>query len=398
MQNKKNENIDWLIISRNLFGEATHAEKLEFEAWLKKSPKHRKYAEQSANFYADLNSGDIEKPNPDEAIKAFKLHLSRKKRRKTARLHVFLRYVAVILIPVGIATILLTINNIESGNVELESRISAIEPGSSKAELLLASGKVIHLEEQDTLLKEADGTKIHNQSGMLQYKNNEKKPKKETHNSLKIPQGGEYRLQLSDGTKVWLNSATSFKYPTHFVGNKRIVYLEGEAFFEVAHNSKMPFVVKTKNMNVKVFGTQFNVMAYQDEAISQTTLVEGSVGVEIKNETGILHTAMLKPNMQAEYLRGNVKGNIKEVRASLYTGWKNGKFQFDDEDLGSIMRKLSRWYGVKFFVQNQQVRNQKFSGEMKRFEDFSSVLNLLEYGSKVKFEIQEDFVIVKSTQ
>jgi ferric-dicitrate binding protein FerR (iron transport regulator) len=125
-------------------------------------------------------------------------------------------------------------------------------------------------------------------------------------------------------------------------------------------------------------------------------LVEGSVAVSVKNKTGIVQSAILKPDMQVEYLRGDVKLKVKNVDASSYVGWIHGKFQFNNEDLGSIMRKLSRWYDVKFFTQNRDIQNIKYTGEFKRFDDFSTVLNLLEIGSGVEFEVNGKTVIARS--
>ena len=147
-------------------------------------------------------------------------------------------------------------------------------------------------------------------------------------------------------------------------------------------------------MDIKVYGTEFNVMAYEDEEAVHTTLVEGSVGVNLKNERGIVEKMMLKPNMQVAYNKGALKGELKRVETRLYTGWKDGRFQFNDEDLGSIMRKLSRWYDVKVFFQNPSIQNIRFTGEMKRFEDFSTILDLLELGSDVEFEVKGNVLTV----
>ena len=306
----------------------------------------------------------------------------------------FLKYAAVILLPLAIGGLLVyqVLNTAEDYS---ESIVEQITPGTNKATLVLSDGETVNLEEKtDTLI---NGHAL-NRDHRLLYETGSKDLAQMTPkwHKLIVPVGGEYQLQLADGTKVWLNSDSELKYTDQFIGKERIVHLKGEAYFDVSEDKAHPFIVKTNTMDVKVYGTEFNVMAYEDEELSQTTLVEGSVGVDVKNEAGFVQSAMLKPNMQVEYIRGDVKAEVKNVQASLYTGWKDGKFQFNNEDLGSIMRKLSRWYDVKFFTQNPEVQNIRFSGEMKRFDDFSTILNLLELGSGVEFEVKGKTVIARS--
>ena len=296
----------------------------------------------------------------------------------------FLKYAAAIVLPLAIGGILVyqSINNADDYS---DAIVEQIKPGTNKATLVLADGSTVNLEaEKDTLI----AGKALNRNNKLSYDASGQLAKMEAKwHKLVVPIGGEYKLQLSDGTVVWMNSDSELKYTDKFIGKQRLVHLKGQAIFKVAKDTVHPFIVKTEAMDVRVYGTEFDVMAYPDEDIVQTTLLEGSVGVDLKNETGIVQTSMIKPNMQIGYYKNGVKGEIKEVDASKYFGWRDGKFQFDNEKLGSIMRKLERWYGVKFFTQNQEIQQLRFSGEMKRFENFSTILNLLEYGSDVKFEV-----------
>ncbi len=306
----------------------------------------------------------------------------------------FLKYAAVLLLPLVIGSLLVyqVVNNADDYS---ETIVDQFVPGSSKASLVLSNGEIVNLEERsDTLI---DGHLL-NQDNTLTYLAGVKDLTKASAkwDKVIVPTGGEYHLQLVDGTKVWLNSDSELKYTNQVVGKKRIVYLKGEAFFEVSKDKEHPFIVRTKNMDVKVYGTEFNVKTYEDEELCQTTLLEGSVSVDLKNGEEVIQSAMLKPDMQMEYSRGDLKGKVKYVDASLYSGWKNGLFQFNNEDLGSILRKLSRWYDVKFFIQNQSIQNIRFSGEMKRFEDLTTILNLLELGSNVRFKVQGGIVIVRS--
>lgn len=305
-----------------------------------------------------------------------------------------LKYAAVLLLPLVIGSLFVyqVLNNRDN---YCETVVNQVVPGTSKASLVLSNGKVINLEEKrDTLIE----GHLLNKDNTLTYLTDAHDLAKASvkWDKLIVPVGGEYHLQLVDGTKVWLNSDSELKYTNQTVGKQRVVYLKGEAFFDVSKDKEHPFIVRTKNMDVKVYGTEFNVMAYDDEDICQTTLLEGSVSVDLKNANEVIQSAMLKPDMQMEYLRGDLKGKVRYVNASLYSGWKDGLFQFNNENLGSILRKISRWYNVKFFTQNQSIQNIRFSGEMERFEDFATILNLLELGSNVQFKVQGDVVIVRS--
>lgn len=324
-----------------------------------------------------------------------KLESGLKTERKTIKLFKrFIRYAAVLILPLAIGGYLVY-KAIDTVGTYEEILVDNIAPGTQKASLILANGEVIDLEnQQDSLINIHNGSLLSNINHMLSYTNGQLAQTAIEWHRLVVPKGGEYQLQLPDGTQVWLNSDSELKYTDRFVGKDRIVHLKGEAYFDVAEDKEHAFIVKTNSMDVKVYGTEFNIMAYEDEEAVHTTLVEGSVGVNLKNETGIVENMMLKPNMQVTYIKGDVKGEIRTVETSLYTGWKDGLFQFNDEDLGSILRKLSRWYDVKIFFQNPSIQNIRFTGEMKRFDEFTTILNLLKLGSNVEFEVNGNVLIV----
>lgn len=380
------------MISRNLFGKLSDSEKEEFQEWLENDPKHKNYAEQSADFYSKVENDEIERPDVDKAIAQFKAYTSEKKTR-SIKLNVILKYAAAILIPISIGIFII----MQTAQVEtdlLSSNLDLIGPGSSKAELLLANGERVNLDKDDTLIEKTDGTEIHNLSGVLSYKANSKKASLETYNTLNIPRGGEYQLELSDGTKVWLNSATSFKYPTNFTGDKRIVYLSGEAFFDVSHNKDMPFIVKVEDLNVKVLGTSFNVKAYSEEDEILTTLVDGKVEVLAQGMDARLKTT-LSPDFQASYLKSTKTVKVDSVNTEIYTAWKDGVFILDNANLEEISEILSRWYDVNFFFVNEKVKENHFTGRMKKYENLQDILELLEQLSDVEFEVKNKAVVVQ---
>ena len=211
---------------------------------------------------------------------------------------------------------------------------------------------------------------------------------------MKIPRGGEYQLELADGTKVWLNSATLFKYPTKFIGDKRIVYLSGEAYFDVVHNKEIPFVVKIDDMNVKVLGTEFNVKAYPEENLIQTTLVNGKVEVLAKGFDDNVKS-ILTPSYQANYIKGDKMINVNQVETNIYTAWKDGIFVLDNINLEELSVLLSRWYDVSFFFTNESVKQNTFTGKMRKYDNLQDIFDLLEQLSDVEFQIKDNAVIVQ---
>lgn len=259
-----------------------------------------------------------------------------------------------------------------------------VAPGNNKAVLTLDDGSKIDLDEAKTgiLASESNIDIKKTGAGQLEYSAGSQSVKTVKYNILNTPMGGEYQLVLPDGSKVWLNSGSTLRFPTTFIGSERIVELKGEAYFDITKNSKMPFLVRTNNtMDIKVLGTQFNVMAYDDEKNINTTLIEGSV--EVLKGTG---KTMLKPGQEAILNRGS--GNIKVASADLEqaTAWKNGYFIFYNENIESIMRKVSRWYNVDVVYQGN-LSNKDFVGTISRNKNVSELLKMLELTGAIHFKI-----------
>ncbi|SHE44860.1 FecR family protein [Pedobacter caeni] len=263
----------------------------------------------------------------------------------------------------------------------LQQYANDVAAGSNKAYLTLASGKKILLSTATNgMLAEEGGVKISKTAdGQLVYTiADEGKKSTGKYNRIETPIGGQYELQLPDGTRVWLNAASSLKYPASFYAQKeRSVELTGEAYFEVAKDKTKPFLVKSKGQEVEVLGTHFDVNAYPDEQSIKTTLIEGSVKLN-----GHL---TLKPGQQSELSDGKFK--VKEVNANDAADWKNGEFVFSNEPLTSILKKAARWYGVEIVYEQNLAKVPTFTGSVSRAENISSVLNMLEETSNVRFSI-----------
>ncbi|WP_316765222.1 FecR family protein [Pedobacter frigiditerrae] len=259
--------------------------------------------------------------------------------------------------------------------------VAKILPGGKKATLTLANGVSISLNEANIgKIGDQGGSSIFKtEDGQLTY-NTSKAAATSQINLLTIPNGGYYNLTLEDGTKVWLNSASSLKYPTIFNGNERIVELTGEGYFEVAHNASKPFKVIANNQTVQVLGTHFNINAYHDENSIATTLVEGSVRVSTKNAANVLI-----PGQQANVIGDLIK--VKAVNVDDETAWIHNEFVFNNEDMGSIMRKISRWYDVEVQCPSDLSR-MVFTGSVSRSKNIKQVLRIMELTESVHFNFQ----------
>ncbi len=207
---------------------------------------------------------------------------------------------------------------------------------------------------------------------------------------LTTPRGGQYFVELSDGSKVWLNAESSLQYPAQFSGNTREVKLIGEAYFEVKSNAEKPFIVTTNAERVEVLGTHFNINSYPDVGLSRVTLSEGKVRVApLSNRTD---THILTPNSQA-VIRGS---NIEKisVNADEYIAWKNGEFMFNNEPLSSVLQKLSRWYDFDYSIA-PALQDLKIWGSISKYENFDKVLRIIKItDKKIKLNIKGKKVII----
>lgn len=266
---------------------------------------------------------------------------------------------------------------------------SQILPGSNKAVLTLANGNTIVLDNKaNGTLAQAGKVQVNKvANGKLVYDalpdNTKVKVIDNTlvYNTLSTPRGGEYQVVLPDGTHVWLNSASSLSYPVEFAANDRRVKLTGEAYFEVAKNKDKPFYVTSNNAQVKVLGTHFNISAYADDDEVTATLLEGSVQVSKNNSQ-----SLLKPGQQAQINNGTDMIRVSQANTNEVMAWKNGYFIFNDDNITTIMKKVSRWYDVDV-EQKGTIASQNFGGTFYRTKGINELLKNLEKIGKVHFKI-----------
>lgn len=262
-------------------------------------------------------------------------------------------------------------------------------PGTSKASLVLGDGSIVSLDSAAvTQLKEGDGTTIDKKYGKIVYNNAAGTDNRVIYNTLNIPRGAEYQLVLPDGSKVWLNAASSLRFPTRFTGKDRSVYLTGEAYFEITKNTAQPFrVITTDGMEVEVVGTHFNVMAYKDEEYIKTTLTEGKV--RIKNDG---HMISLSPSQQAALQKNTQQLNVKQADIDKEIAWKNGMIEFSDDDLPYIMRQLSRWYDVDVSFEGS-IPKGSYNGSIPRRATLTEVMQILKLAG-VKYWLDNKRVVI----
>ena len=312
--------------------------------------------------------------------------LVRLKKRQRGKKRLFLPWVAAsVVVVVGISAFLLL--NRETGMVNL-SMEEKIEPGKAIVTLEMASGLKYRLDTLSSIVRNNRmNVAFDNDAGVLKIKEQDSTDyllKEVGRNTINVPYGGTYTVELCDGTKVYLNSGTKLEFPSRFDGDMRSVSLKGEAYFEVARNESKPFIVEVDEMKVKVLGTAFNVKSYVDEPGIYTTLVQGSVAIFRDGQP----EKIIKPGEQAYYNKGVGMLRVSPVDVNEFTAWKDGLFYFKDITLEEILRIVARWYDLEIFYMNESAKSVVYSGKMPMYSSVEDVLRKFEISGDVRFELQ----------
>ena len=270
-----------------------------------------------------------------------------------------------------------------------------IAPGTNKALLTLADGSVIGLNNDDNKIisKNGDTFITKAQDGQLVYEAHAAANNlTDQFNVLTTPRGGQYAVLLPDGSKVWLNAASSLKYPTAFNGDSRNVTLTGEAYFEIAKDKAHPFIVRTEDAEVRVLGTHFNIKAYAEENKNETTLLEGAIQFSRSNRQ-----YLLKPGQQVNYRPGTSREKIVTPDLESIMAWRNGVFVFDDTEIDEIMRTIKRWYNVDVIYKGAKPEL-SFTGVIPRTTNISKVLRILESAGDIVFDVDGNKIICSKSK
>lgn len=377
---EENKKIVRLIV-KDIILELNNTEKEKLDAWLIEDENNRYL------FNAIKNSTNFRKwrkfkETDNQQVWEF-INKSIQKKKKYSLLQSILRIASVVLLPLIIGS---SIYFFMPRNVEKTLPVDEINPGSRNALLILDDGETVALNApEETFILEKDGSFIKNAENKLDYSVQEDSGTDSIlFNTLLVPRGSEYDLVLSDGTRVFLNAMSEFRYPVRFKGNLRKVMLRGEAYFEVAH-SEFPFIVTTNQLDMEVLGTSFNINAYENSGNIITTLVEGKlkVALSVKPEENWL----LLPNDQAIYNLDKKNIKVEKVDVSIFTSWKDGELNFHEMRLEEIMTILTRWYSAEVFYLDSSIRDLRFTGSLNKYENISYILDIIESTKKVKIEI-----------
>lgn len=385
------EFIDIRLLYRKMTGEKLgERDERAFEEWYEASDDHKAYYEHFCRQQEKIMTG--ERSDVDTG-KGF-LFLRKKNRKRLLRLTLRnARWAAavVLLLIAGVGIFFLDKN----GGVE-KGQLASAAGESRFVTLRLATGRQIVLDSlsQGRIIRRDSGVVISLEDGELRYKGEEEMaPSRDLqYNELRVPAGGEFVVTLADGTKAILNSSTRLYYPLRFGEDERRVKLDGEAYFVVAKD-KIPFIVDVGLEEVKVFGTEFNVMAYADEEVVQTTLVEGSVGVRVKNKTGG-EFRKIEPGEQFRLNRKTSEVQVVKVDVFPYVAWKDGLFVSKNDNLEMIMRKIERWFDVEVFYRNPGLKEKRFFGIMKKQTCLRDMLEIVGEAGDVRFEVNGKTVVV----
>lgn len=383
---RKRDTLDWDVIRRKIEGELSATEQKALRDWARKDRRRVKFLDSAGKYYAKDFLPEVGEQQMNQAWERFRI--SRQNKHRIFYRHM-LRWGVAALVLIALGSGIWLFQD-RQPVLTAEGMITPIQPGKSKASLVLSTGKIVELQTGSPRRFSDLQAEIHMDSTGIAYQvaNDSVQP---VFHTLRIPQGGEYCLSLSDGTRIWLNAKTELSYPVFFTGKERRVKLKGEAYFDVARNEMQPFIVETDRMEVKVLGTTFNVNAYADEPEVVTTLVTGSVQIQDSGRA----VGILQPSEQALWSREKGTLCVRKVNTDCYTQWREGSFIFRNDDLESIFRILARWYDLEYEFSEPELKSERFYGTTGRYENIVELLRQFEKTGKVHFAYQGNKVIIK---
>ncbi|MCM4169380.1 hypothetical protein KCTC52924_00413 [Arenibacter antarcticus] len=384
------ENIKNSIV-KYLTKQASNSELEELEEWSRDDSNKREFSEYvKVNYLISLNAKKFDTTQSNKSLLEF-IH-KEKKVKRLRLLYTGVKWAAVILLILGVGYVLtetVSKNTLENNLIIVDREI---HPGTDKATLTLEDGTSVVLVKGDSI----NTNNATSNGAQLVYTSTNNTTSKEVMNYLTVPRGGEFFIQLSDGTQVWLNSESQLKYPVNFVlGEEREVELVyGEAYFSVSPSSEnkgSKFIVLNKSQEIEVIGTEFNVKAYKDETNVFTTLVEGSVSINVDNQQ-----LKLLPNQQLNLDLKDSSLTVNTVDIFNVVSWKEGVFSFEKKSLIDIMQVLSRWYDIKVVFTNDAIKHKRFNGVLSKDQDIAEILSIIKNYKIIKdYEVNGNTIVLK---
>jgi ferric-dicitrate binding protein FerR (iron transport regulator) len=379
--------IEFSLLWRKIFGKLDQSDEQELKGWLTDDPENQTYFNSLEAF--QKNRPEISDQDHEAAWKKLQAKLNPSAPGGNVEripLQYFYRAAAIFVI----AAFSVVLWKYYSPLSTADSKAITIKPGKSAATLITYNGRTIHLGDS-TVQPDINGIPAKVSSSSLTYYPGDTIAPQVEMNTLQVPRGGEFELTLADGTHVWLNAESTIKFPTSFAGPTRTVILTGEAYFEVAKDPNKPFEVIAQDQTISVLGTSFNVSTYPQDAEILTTLVEGTI--KVSGQEG--QSLVVHPGNQSVYNLGSGEITSRAVDTSTYTSWKNGLFIFDDEELGVILQRISRWYDVDIRYRNASQQQTRFTVHINKYQPITEILKLIEITNAVDFEIEDKTIIVQ---
>ncbi|GAA4292363.1 FecR family protein [Aestuariibaculum suncheonense] len=369
------------LIGKSLMGTIESDEQAELDRWLQNDEASKLYQDIIDNKKLNDKYEFYQSLSTDKKYNQLQGKIN--KSIKVKRFRQLMKYAAILVLFLSVAFYWQYRSN-EQEQLITQETLNEIKPGYSKATLILADGTEVALDAHKNQNIQSSGVSfIENKDDVLEYKAaNDNTLANIGYNTLHVPHGGIYSVVLPDGTRVWVNSASSIKYPEAFVGETREVELNGEAYFHVVKSNKK-FIVKTKTLDVTVLGTSFNVSAYDDDDFFATTLVEGKVQLTSEH----LGEVILAPNQQGYYKKGlkDIQLNSK-INVRNFTSWKDGKFYFEHEPLDNILRKLGRWYDFEVKFEDEKFKNIVFTGVARKDNELRSLMDMIAKTARIDYK------------
>jgi transmembrane sensor len=382
------------LIAAEKLGELSDSQKNMLSKWLKENDTHRSIYQKLSDSH-DISPYFRETTSWD-AGKAYvkikdRLYPEPVRIHRISYFRVFLRYAAVVMLLTG--AVFLTTHWLKGKKPLPADEFAEFKPGTQKAILITSRKQQVNLgtEASTRVIPEQDVI-ITDEGQTLYYTETSSEARADTaaaYNEVITPRGGEYTLILSDRTRVKLNADSRLRFPVSFSEGIREVELEGEAFFEVEHAEKIPFIVHSGSLDIRVYGTKFNISDYPADEILQTTLVEGKVSVQTEDRN-----LEMKPGQQVRYDKIMKSAELIEVNTDIYTAWIKGLFVFENESLESILTKLSRWYDFKIEFESEDLKWLSFTGDLRRYENIMPILNMISMASDIDFKIEQRTILV----
>ena len=383
-----NEIDEW--IDQYIQGDLSGADRAELIKWLEASPEHAKQFRKILQAEMRVSAaGKWQRLDQVQERVWKRITLTLKNRRK--RLYLWgMRVASMVVVLIGIIFVWQIQQKSTVEFVPVASVLQA-ESGSPKAILVMNTGETIELKKGETRrVANIFGVGvIQDSTGGVRFEDRGEMEEEIGKSTIVVPEKGEYFVVLGDGTKVWINSGSELEFPNRFCGDIREVKLKGEAYFEVASNPQKLFYVLAGETKVRVLGTAFNVLAYQDDLQTEVALLRGKVSFDVADKAYVL-----TPGEIATLDRESGKTIIRKGDVAAIVDWKAGRFNFEDMPLEKLTVKLSRWYGVTFIFDDEEAKKLRFSGAVTKYRTLDYMLGMIEKTTDVSFELKEDKVVV----